>query len=335
STGPAGALDEDARVAAPAPASGSADPVLQRDDTDPPVPVPPAPATAIVPATIKAAASPAGMTDRITPGIGVQAAVSMSGWAAGADPVKVSVEGSGTAGGTVTVDGAAEFEFPQAAAGAANVSLVGTVQTAVGSAGGLKLVATQGGNVLVRSAAFSVSAIPQDYTDTFVSLLTDNRRGFVVQDGWSSDSAGGIADLDGAEISEHVEYGGATGCFAGNARGSNSGFLPANALTKDTHSRGKAELTSPGVLVTKQTCSFNDKRSGSLGIPLRNSGFVITRTVAAQASGIGGFFRSVVGRNLKITTAKVGGDTDANGVASAAGTGNIVKTQNVASGAEV
>ena len=116
----------------------------------------------------------------------------------------------------------------------ANVTLKGTAQTSVGSGGNLKLTAKQGGAVLATSAGFSVSAIPRDYTDTFVSLVTGARRGFVVQDGWKSDSASGsITDLDGAEISEMVEYQlPGTGCFDAAGAGANSGYLAANSLTR-------------------------------------------------------------------------------------------------------
>src|SRR5262249_11727492 len=147
-------------------------------------------------------------------------------------------------------------------AATANVTLKGTNQTAVGSGGKLKLGGKQSGGVLGTSAGFSVSAVPRDYTDTFVSLLTCGRGGVVVQAGWKSDSASGsIADLDGAEISEMVEYQlPGTGCFAAAAAGANSDYLPANSLSTDTHSRSTAELTAAGTLIANQTCKFKDNR---------------------------------------------------------------------------
>ena len=130
-------------------------------------------------------------------------------------------------------------------------------------------MATQGATRLAESGAFSVSSIPQNYTDTFVSLVTGVSRGFVVQDGWSSDS-GTFGDLDQTEISEQVAYGAGTGCFTGGV-GSNSGYLPGNSLTSDTHSWSVADLTSAGKLTAKQACMFKDNRTGSTDIAMTRS----------------------------------------------------------------
>jgi len=305
-------------------------PAVQRDDLDPgakPVGDTPAapggsPATDVkiavaLPAAIRDPRSPAGMKDRLAPNVDTPVQVTVTG-GDGKTPVDVSVAGSGGANGTVTTNGAASASL----AATANVTLKGTAQTSVGSGGNLKLTAKQGGTVLATSAGFSVSAIPRDYTDTFVSLVAGARRGFVVQDGWKSDSASGsIADLDGAEISEMVEYQlPGTGCFAAAAPGANSGYLAANSLTTDTHSRSTAELTAAGVLVANQTCKFNDNRSGSTDIPMQNSGYVLTRKVELKAGSA---------TALQITTSKIGTATTAKGIASAAGVGTIVKPQDV------
>jgi hypothetical protein len=138
----------------------------------------------------------------------------------------------------------------------------------------------------------------------------------VVQDGWSSDSRV-FADLDETEISELVDYGSGTGPFAG-ATGSNSGYLPGNSLSKDTHSWDVASLTGPGTLVAKQACEFKDNRSGSADIPMTKSGFTVTRTVVAKPGG-----------GLQITTSKVGADVTAKGIATKAGRGSITKSQPV------
>ncbi len=289
---------------------------LQRDGDDDKAPAPSA--SASFPASIRDPRSPAGMKDRIAPGVDTAIAVTVSG-----GPVTITVDGGGGTNGQATLNGAATA--PLAASG--QVTLRGTTQTAVGSGGNLKLVAKAGAQVVGTSAPFSVSAIPRDYTDTFKSLLKDHRRGFVVQDGWKSDSASGaIADLDGAEISEMVEYQRGTGCFAGAAPGQNSDYLPANRLTTDTHSRGVAELTSPGFLDANQTCKFNDKRSGSTDIPMQNSGYLLSRLV---------IYSDRAGTKLEITTSKAGQALSAKGVASDVGVGNIRKTQDVATGAEV
>jgi hypothetical protein len=263
--------------------------------------------------------SPASMKDRIAPGVNTPVPVTISG-GDGKTPVDVSINGSGGPNGTVTVNGATSASI--AGTGTTNVTLNGTKQTSVGSGGNLNLAVTQGGVTLATSNGFSVSAIPRDYTDAFKSLLTGARRGFIVQDGWKSDStSGSISDLDGAEISEMVEYQlPGTGCFTAALPGQNSHYLPANSLTTDTHSRSTSELTGPGTLVANQTCKFNDNRSGSTDIPMQNSGYVLTRTVGLKSGST---------TALQITTSKVGTATSAKGVASAAGVGNIVKSQDV------
>lgn len=227
--------------------------------------------------------------------------------------MEISVEGSGGGNGTLTLNGAATAKL----SATANINLRGKDQTDSGKGGNLKLVAKQGGVKLGESGAFSVSSIPQNYTDTFVSLLTVDSRGFKVQDGWSSDSRT-FADLDQTEISELVDYSAGTGCFAASAAGNNSGYLPGNQLTTDTHSRPTAELTSAGKLVAKQACMFKDKRSGSDDIPMTKSGYLLTRV--NKAVGHGAF---------QITTSKQGSAVTAKGVTTQAGAGSITKTQAV------
>jgi len=98
--------------------------------------------------------------------------------------------------------------------------LRGTKQTEPGKASKLKLTAKQGGVTLATGAPFTVSSIPQNYSDTFVSLVTVYKgkaaRGIKVQDGWESDS-GTFADLDKTEIREQVEPKSESGCFTNGA----------------------------------------------------------------------------------------------------------------------
>jgi hypothetical protein len=232
-------------------------------------------------------------------------------------PVTLSIEGASGTNGTVTIDGGATADVTSDT----TVQLRGGTQTAVGSAGNLHLVADMGtgpGARLATSNAFSVSAIPQNYSDTFVSVLTGNRRGIVVQDGWESDS-GTFADLDKTEQSERVEHKSSSGSLAGFAS-NNSGYLPGDVLTTDTHSVGTARLTGTGDAFTHQTTMFKDNRTGAVDIPMTNSGFHLTRTV----------FRTfpIIGK-LQITTSKQGGAADARGIPSAAGSANVTKTQDV------
>jgi hypothetical protein len=160
--------------------------------------------------------------------------------------------------------------------------------------------------VLATSPGFSVSTIPQNWTCTFDSLLTGPERGFVVNDSWEEDS-GVVTNLYQSEISEEVQYDAGTGCFAGVGT-NNSGYLPANVFTTDTHGAPTGILTSPGVIVARQTSKFKDNRSGSADIPMKNSGYVIARICIL-----------VPPSSFMLTTGKVGGATTANGIASAAG----------------
>jgi peptidoglycan hydrolase-like protein with peptidoglycan-binding domain len=262
-----------------------------------------------VPARIRAASTPGSMAqDRIPPSVDTPVSVAVAGFAGGT-PVRLSVAGASAANGTVTIDGAATKDV----VGSTTVNLRGATQTSPGSAGKLQLVASQGGTEIERSGAFSVSAVPQFYTDAFDHDLTGARRGFVVQDGWESDS-GSIADLDQADISEQVEVTTQTGCFAGLA-GNVSSYLPANSLTQDTHSTPTATLTSAGRRIAQQTCEFRDKRTGANDIPMRDSGYLLDR----QCIKVGPGFRFII--------KKIGTATTANGVPSGAGAGSITRNQ--------
>lgn len=264
-----------------------------------------------VPASIRAASTPGTMAqDRIPPGVDTPVAIAITGFAGGG-PVRLSVAGASAANGTVTIDGVATKDL----VGSATVNLRGATQSSPGNAGKLNLIASQGGTEIGRSGGFSVSAVPQFYTDVFDHDLTGGRRGFVVQDGWESDS-GSIADLDQADISEQVEVTTQTGCFAGLA-GNVSSYLAANSLTQDTHSTPTATLTSAGRRIAQQTCEFRDKRTGANDIPMRDSGYVLDR----QCVKVGPGFRFII--------KKIGTATTANGVPSGAGAGSIIRNQAV------
>ncbi len=247
-----------------------------------------------MPAHIRAPSTPGVMAeDRIPPRVDTDAQVNVEGIHAPMLPVTLSVASSGGTNGEVTVNGSPTHEI----FGNETVHLRGTTQTDAGSGGNLQLVASQGPTELNRSSGFSVSAIPQRYTDVFVSELTGARRGFVVQDGWESDS-GTFADLDQTEISEEVETTTATGCFAGVVGGV-SGYLPGDSLTTDTHSTSVAVLTGPGRRIAQQTCKFRDHRSGANDIPMRNSGYLLDRLVVR----VGGALRFIITKSGQATTA--------------------------------
>lgn len=269
-------------------------------------------AAAVTLPKIRAGSTPTGMADRIPPRVDTAAHVDVSGLKTGDAPVTLSVEGAGGGNGTATIDGAATKDITATA----DVKLKGGDQTDVGKGGNLKLVAKQGGTTLATSSAFTVSAIPQNYKDVFARLITGTKRGFFVTDSWESDS-GVVADLKETEISELVEVTSATGCFTGTGK-SNSGYLPGDKFSEDEHGTPVSILTKAGNRVAAQTCMFKDKRSGATDIPMTNSGYTLTRDVTEPTPG-----------KIKIQTHKVGAATTANGVTSAAGVGDIDKTQDV------
>ncbi len=262
-----------------------------------------------IPPKINATTTPEVMLmDRIPPRVDTPASIDVSGLAPIAQPVTLSIDGGSAANGTVTIDGAATKDLR----GAATVNLRGGVQTAPGNAGNLRLVASQAGTEIARGAPFSVSAVPQFYSDAFVNdLLAGPRRGVVVQDGWESDS-GNVADLDQVDISEQVEVTIETGCFAGGG-GVVSGYLPGTVFTQDTHSSAAATLTAPGHRVAQQTCMFKDKRTGVTDIPMRDSGYLLDRRCIK------------VGPGFRFLIKKIGTATTANGVPSGAGRGEIIR----------
>jgi peptidoglycan hydrolase-like protein with peptidoglycan-binding domain len=287
-----------------------------------PGPVPPSPPPPVVPLTVtigkvRAPSTPAAMAaDRVPPRVDTAVNVTVSGVSLPMAPVTLSVDGAGGSNGTATLNGAATIDLTANAV----VQVRGGTQTAPGNGGKLRLLARQGtGPQLAASNPFTVSSIPQNYSDTFVSLVTGPARGIVVQDGWESDS-GIFTDLDETEISERVEHKSSSGSLAGFASG-NSGYQAGNVLTTDTHSTSTSSLTGNGNVFTHQTCMFKDHRTGAADIPMTASGFHLTRNVVAPVPPAGG--------PITITTSKVGGAATANGISSGAGTANVVKTQNV------
>jgi hypothetical protein len=159
------------------------------------------------------------------------------------------------------------------------VTVTGGTQTKPGHGGNLKIQAKLSGTVKAESAGFSVCAHPIDFTDTYHSdVYTATRLGVRVQDGWSSDS-GTFADLDETEISEVVSYTGTNNSPPFPARGAvganNSGYLPGDALTVDTHSIGRGTITlgTAGVTEAQQLSIFKCKRCGATDKVHPHSGF--------------------------------------------------------------
>jgi len=254
------------------------------------------------------AALPESMADRIPPHRPGQAPIGIADLPKGATPIEVSVEGSGGGNGTVTVDGAATATLTESK----NVTLEGDAQTEHDKGGKLRLVAKQGAVTLAQSEAFSVSSVPQNFDDNlaFSPFLTGSERGIRVQDDWSSDSgsdSGPLSALSQTSITEVVERGAATGCFARMVF-QNSGPKPGDIKSIDEHSSTVADLTSPGEITAKQASVFTDLRTGSSNVPMSNSGYIITRKNVPTNNG-----------KYKITTSKQGADVTANGITTHAG----------------
>jgi hypothetical protein len=263
---------------------------------------------------IQAPSSPAGTPNRIPPRVDTAVTVTLDGWHAPMAPVEFGVDGSGGSNGAATINGAATS---QQTAGA-TVQLRGTTQTAPGSAGNLRLAARIGGTTIGLSAPFTVAAIPQNFSTALDHPLTGTDRGIVVNNSWESDS-GSTADLDQAQRSEKVQYYTATGLFAAGLNPRNSGYKQATTPPiQDQHGLPAAQITRTGVLSAQQVFVYKDNRTGVVDIPVRNSGFQISRTITAPTTS-----------TLEITTAKVGNGGTAQGFTAAAGAGQASEKQAV------
>ena len=272
-----------------------------------------------LPPQLRASTTPTEMADRIPPRRVVQVSVGIADLPKGATPVEVSVGGSGGGNGSVTVDGAATATLVESTM----VTLQGETQTDKGKGSNLRLVAKQGAVNLAQSKPFSVSSVPQNFDETLFLKLTGNERGIVVQDDWSSDSgpdSKAFSDLNLTSITEVVERGAATGCFAGVAF-QNSSELAGNEKSKDTHNSAVSDLTSAGEITATQASVFTDLRTGSSHVPMTNSGYIVTRKNEASSNG-----------KYKITTSKRGEDVTVKGITTKAGAtskGPISVTQEV------
>lgn len=263
--------------------------------------------------TVHAPSTPVGVGDRIPPHVDFAIAVTITGWHPPMAPVHLAVEGAGGGNGEATIDGAGTKDITTNV----TIQLQGTAQTAPGKAGRLRLAGTIGTRTAGRSNAFSVAAIPQNFSIAFQSEITGARRGIRVQNSHQSDS-GSVPDLDQVQISEVVQYGAGTGVFAGISSGSNSGYRSGTAFPTDSHGTPVSLLTGAGQIAAQQTFKFKDARTGAADIPVAHSGFQITRNAADDGAG-----------HISLTTSKAGHAGTANGNTSAAGSGNASKTQPV------
>jgi uncharacterized protein (TIGR03437 family) len=200
-----------------------------------------------------------------------------------------------------------------------DVNLAGTAQTAAtggtggGNAGKLLLAAKAWGQrVVEQSNWFSVSTVPQYFSEFLlgpVDRVEDGVRvlGAAVQMMWDSDS-NETADLDAAIISEQVETKRESGSLAGipwKAGDFGSGdhyYIDGHTTLADTL------LKSDGRLERHQVYTFHDRRMGVTHIPIRNSGYIITREV----------FWDIGRGQYRLRTSKVGADVTVYGQFSSA-----------------
>jgi hypothetical protein len=179
----------------------------------------------------------------------------------------------------------------------------------------LGLVVRVRGQDTVASAGFSVAAIPEDWSETFLGAVRSNFLGLKVRCFYESDS-GVLADLSAVSFREMIQNVRATGILA-SVRSTPTGYIPATqadgqpTLFMDTHTLRRSYVRKPGgTEVTAQTHLFRDQRTGAVDIPVTNSGYLILRVVSRDRKGA-----------WTLTTTEVGAATVAAGFASAAGAG--------------
>lgn len=294
-----------------------------------PTPVPPVspPVTplAVAFSPVRASTSPTGMPDRIPPRVDTTVGVGIVGFSSPMRSITLSLDGAGGGNGSATINGAATASLT----GSSVVRLRGVNQTAVGNVGNLRLVADQGSTRLATSNAFSVSSVPQNHTISFAcrigpgcpSILSGTPHGIKVDHTWESDS-GVVADLNQTDISERVEIDSQGGSMSSISL-TTSGYLGVGTTSlRDEHSVG---ASSTGFLVLKQTQMFKDLRTGASDIPVTNSGYRIGHFILPiPGTGVFGLFQ-----DFRLTTRKFGSTETALSVSSNAGSGSVVRSENL------
>lgn len=229
---------------------------------------------------VNAENTPAGMRDRIPPRVGTPVGVSVTNWRTGTPPIQIFVQGAGTELGTLTINGDVTVEITDSTV----LDLVGVLQSKPGGRGGaLRLEATQGGAHLASSNFFAVAAIPQDLRVVFDSPIKGDALGALTMNHWKSDSEE-ISDLDGIRLKEIVEEKKKEGVFAGKPP---TEFQPrevngTSSPRPDKHSTPASWLTDTGLQRNVQVFIFEDRRTGSFNIPIRNSSFELLREVSVD-----------------------------------------------------
>jgi hypothetical protein len=258
--------------------------------------------------------TPLGMSERIPPRKSINVPITISGGSKGTK-VDISIDGAGGSNGDGTINGKASVTKKSSG----TLTLKGTQQTVPGNAGKLNLVAKVGGAEVGRSNSFTICAIPTEVKVKFGGLITGTERGIKMTTYNNSDS-GKVTDLDQVQMSEMVQYQNGAGCFAGITSGSNSGYLRAKASPHgvDSHSTPISLISGVGYIESVQGFKFKDDRSGVTDIGVKNSGFMIERTVTVDKKS-----------NKYITTHKYGTPTTVSGISVQTGQGSAKKKQKI------
>ncbi|WP_051891263.1 hypothetical protein [Chryseobacterium sp. JM1] len=241
--------------------------------------------------------------------------------------VEVTVTGTGSVDLSIinsNADNGNASVTPSTITATTTVIIKGTAKTNPGHGGQLKIEAKVAGVVKATSPGFTVCCHPINYTDTYAGeVYTSARLGVIVQDGWSSDN-GVFADLKEIEIKEVVDYVGKNDSPPFQPRGgaaSNSGYLPGDQLTQDTHSISRAGITlgKPGITEANQLCIYKCKCCGANDIVHPNSGFQRIHEVFNSGTA--------TAPQWKHRTKKIGAAVTINGFITGAGNANVVSLE--------
>ncbi|MBB2925576.1 hypothetical protein [Cellulomonas cellasea] len=257
-----------------------------RPDDPPPPPLPPPPTPRVEFGPVRAPNTPVPMPDRLPDGGVVDVPVQVTGWNPSMGPIAVAAAGQGR-GGTVTLDGAPSILITDATT---SIAVAGDRQTLPRAGTPLALTATLGVLPVGRSAGFAVAAIMQDMSTRLQGPVDEANVGMLAQMRWSSDGRS-INSLDEIEYEEQVALLEEDGCFAGTGLGDHGGLLLASLMpSDDEHSSPRAVVSrGPGRQTIRQVWAFLDNRTGSIGMTVRASGFVITRIVEEDPARPGKF----------------------------------------------
>jgi len=249
----------------------------------------------VIPTVTSYTATPSGVPYHVPPGVSVQVPVTVEPDLTGSR-LTVTLAALGTSNGnngTFTIDGAAT----ESVVSSKTVNVTGGTQTAPSAApggayaGNLMVAAQVRGQTTVQSNGFSVAALPDGVSATYVGPLPGYPTwvGILVSLSLTSDS-GSTSDLDQVQWSEKVQVTEQSGSFAGQSWNS-SGYLPAVFAPGSATDRNGTNLTglspSPGDWTVLQYFMFEDLRTGVTDVPFQDSGYTIYQLMSCGGPGTG------------------------------------------------